>query len=110
MDIHINASGHPHHKSVLKFYTQKLHRKYGKYDFVKSTDVMVTQSSRGMYKVSLCMEIEKSPKLYSVHHDFSENKALQGAIKKMNIQIEKYKEKHYHNHHLVSKESRFSSN
>ena len=110
MDIHINASGHPNHTSVIKFYTQKIHRKYAKYPFVKTAEVMINQSKRGLYKVSICMDIEKSPKLYSVHSDESENRALQGAIKKMNIQIEKYKQKHYHNHHAVSKESRFSSN
>lgn len=96
MDIKIEAPGHSNQESLKTFYTDKLNKKYADYPFVKSIDVKVKKQPKGEYEVSLQLKPEKGNLKFAVQTADNEHTALNGAIKKMNIQIEKYKQKHYH--------------
>jgi len=94
MDIKIEAIGHPNQDQLSSYYTEILTKKYGRYPFVKIIDVKVTTQDE-LSEVKLMVQLEKAGKVFSSDRNVNENKSLQGAIKKMNTQIEKYKEKHY---------------
>ncbi len=96
MDIKIEAPGHNNQDALRSFYEDKLNKKYSSYPFVKSIDVKVKKNQSGQFEVSLQLKPEKGTMQFATQSDDNENSALNGAIKKMNIQIEKYKQKHYH--------------
>lgn len=96
MDIKIEAPGHRNQESLQKYYTAKLNKKYAVYPFIKAIDVKVKQMKNDQYEVSLQLKPEKGTMQFATQYADNENSALNGAIKKMNIQIEKYKQKHYH--------------
>lgn len=97
MDIIIEAQGHPNQAKLIAYYEQRLKRKYGHYPFVKTALVKVDVEKRLVTKVALSITVEKAGKLYASHTDANENRALEGVIKKVNVLIEKYKQKHYSN-------------
>lgn len=104
MDIKIEAPGHSSQELLFRHYTEKLTKKYGKYDFVKSIDVKIVASERdNKTMVSLQLKPEKGTMLYVSAKDDKENIALNEAIRKMNVRVEKYKQKHYHDFHTVTK-------
>lgn len=105
MDIHIEAPKHGSQDRTHEFYSEKLTKKYGKYDFVKLVEVKV-KSEKGEKLVSLQIKPEKGKMLYTSARDRSENVAFNHAIKSMNVHIEKYKEKHYQSVHHVDKQAR----
>jgi len=99
MDIKIEAPQHPNQEQLKNFYEEKLRKKYGNYPFIKNIDVKVVNEKDEFKKVSLQIKPEKGTMLYAHHEDYSENTALNEVIRKMNTQIEKYKELHYHSKH-----------
>jgi len=101
MDIKIEALGHNSQLRLQEFYVDTLNKKYGKYDFVKSIDVKIKDVEDKKVCVSLQLKPEKGTMLYVEGQDVNENVALRNAIRKMNVRIEKYKEKHYHNVHTM---------
>jgi len=103
MDIKIEAPGHPSQDLVKEHYSNRLTKKYGQYDFIKAIDVKITKVDESMKAVSLQLKPEKGTMLFVKGVAERENVALNNAIRKMNVKIEKYKEKHYHNVHRVSK-------
>lgn len=105
MDIKIEAPGHKRQELLKDHYVKKLQKKYGNYDFVKSIDVKVKSIDSAEISVSLQLKPEKGKMLYVSGEAEKENIALNKAIYKMNLQIEKYKNKHYHNVHTVTKPS-----
>ena len=107
MDINIEAPGHHSQEALIEYYTERLNRKYGGYDFIKTIDVKVKKEVGNKYEVNLRIGPEKGTFLFSSDTDSNENKALTEAIRKMNVQIEKYKQHHYHNVHTVDKDQRF---
>ena len=106
MDIKIEAPGHPSQDALIKYYENRLNKKYGTYDFIKSIYVKVNKAKNGGFEVSLGIKPEKSTFIYVTDTNESENKALSEAIRKMNVQIEKYKQHHYHSVHTVQKQKR----
>lgn len=96
MDIKIEAPKHENQEQLIKFYSEKLQKKYGSYDFIKSIDVKIVEEADSHKTVAIQTKPEKGVMLYVKHTDANENVAVMGAIKKMNKQIEKYKEVHYH--------------
>jgi len=94
MDIKIEAVGHSNQKKLMSYYKEILTNKYGQYPFVKTIDVKVTEKD-SLTEVTLLMQLEKGGKVFSSDQNANENRSLQGAIKKINSQIEKYKQKHY---------------
>jgi ribosome-associated translation inhibitor RaiA len=105
MDIKIEAPKHENQLKAAEFYTEKLTKKLGQYDFVKSIDVKV-KSERGIKIVSLQFKPEKGKMIYASGSDESENLAFKQALNNIKTQIEKYKEVHYHSAHLANKEAR----
>ena len=105
MDIKIEAPKHGNQQQTAEFYTEKLTKKLGQYDFVKSIDVKV-KSDKDLKIVSLQLKPEKGKMIYASGSNERENLAFNQALKNMKTQIEKYKEVHYHNAHLVRKEAR----
>lgn len=99
MDIKIEALKHRNQEQLKDYYNQKLEDKYNNYPFIKSIDVKVLEPMKGTTKVTLQIKPEKGTMLYAQHEDANENKALNEAIRKMNTQIEKYKEQHYKSNH-----------
>jgi len=103
MDIKIEAPGHKSQELLKEHYTHKLTKKYGQYAFIKSIDVKIKTIQANKMAVSLQLKPEKAKMLYVNGIADSENIALNNAIRKMNVKLEKYKEKHYHNVHTVTK-------
>jgi len=94
MDVRIEAVGHKNQRQLISYYTELLTKKYGNYPFVKTIEVKVDTKDK-LSEVTLLMQLEKGGKIFSSDSNENENRSLQGAIKKINTQIEKYKEKHY---------------
>ena len=105
MDIRIEAPGHDSQDQLQSYYADRIEAKYGHYTFIQAIDVKVSQN-KDLTKVSLQMKPEKGSLLYVEDQDPIENKALNEAIRKMNLQVEKYKAKHYHNVHTINKNTR----
>jgi len=104
MDIKIEAPGHKTQKKLKIFYSKILNEKYSAYDFIKSIDVKIISNSNGTYNVSLQLKPEKSKMLFVSDKSYSENIAFRESIRKMNVKIEKYKEKHYHSVHSAKEQ------
>lgn len=105
MDIKIEAPNHKSQELVKDHYSRKLTKKYGQYDFIKSIDVKIKSTKGDLSSVSLQLKPEKGKMIYASAIAERENNALNNVIRKMNVQIEKYKEKHYHNVHTISKDA-----
>lgn len=105
MDIKFEAPGRKNQEMTEEYYSDALTAKFGQYDFVKSIDVKLKREKEENC-VSLQIKPEKGTALFVSHTDKNENKALQEAIRKMGVKIEKYKEKHYHDAHLFNKRNR----
>ncbi|NND34643.1 MAG: HPF/RaiA family ribosome-associated protein [Saprospiraceae bacterium] len=99
MQIKIEAPGHTNQAQMQAFYEEKLLNKYKKYNFIHNVDVKVAKVS-GSYEVSLQIKPEGGATLFAKDTNRSEDSALDGAIKRMNSQIERFKEKHYRSSHL----------
>lgn len=95
MDITIEAQGHPNQVKLKEYYQKRLKQKYAHYPFVKTLDVKVDFENKTDTKVAINVAVEKAGKLYASHSNSNENKALEEAIRKTNVLIEKYKQKHY---------------
>ncbi len=96
MDIKIEAPKHANQRKLIEFYSKALNKKYGNYPFVKAIDVKVVATDTKETKVTLQLKPEKGTMLFASAEDENENRAFQAVLGKMNIQIEKYKQKHYH--------------
>ena len=94
MDIKIEAPGHWNQQKLIAYYQEKLTKKYGNYDFIHAIDVKVNKLS-DQFQVSLQIRPEKGGMLFAKDLHANENIALEESIRKMNAQIEKYKDKHY---------------
>ena len=103
MDIKIEAPGHKQQEGLKEFYLERLTKKFGDYKFIHAIDVKVKLDSEKKVQVSLQLKPEKGKMLYVTDHSTKENIALNNAIRKMNVLIEKYKEKHYRSVHNVIK-------
>ncbi len=95
MDIKIEAPGHENQQRLIEFYTEKLTKKYGKYPFVKEIRVKVT-AKNNLTNVSLQLSPEGGAKVFASTEHENEHHAFVETIEKTNVQIEKYKAKHYH--------------
>lgn len=108
MDIKIEAPQHDNQEKLINYYKNKLENKFGHYKFVHSIDVKIKMISQGIYYVSIQLKPERQGNtIFASGKGSTENKALTNSIRKMHLQIQKYKQKHYHNSHTVQK---FSSN
>ena len=96
MDIKIEAPKHGNQTKLKAYYEEKLTQKYAVYDFVKSIDVKISAAAKGRTTVSLQCKPEKGKLLFASATHSNENKAFVEAMRKINAQIEKYKEVHYH--------------
>jgi len=105
MDIKIEAPGHDRQKETNAFYEEKLTKKYGNYDFIKAIDVKIKEEP-DQTEVSLQIKPEKGKMIFVSARDKSENVAFNHAIKNLNVQIEKYKDKHYHDFHHVNRKEK----
>ena len=94
MDIKVEAPKHENQAQLVEFYEEKLTKKYGGYTFVHAIDVKVVREKE-TYRVSLQMKPERGQMLYAEANDRKEDSALEKAIKKLNHQLDKYKQKHY---------------
>ncbi|MBX2816224.1 MAG: HPF/RaiA family ribosome-associated protein [Saprospiraceae bacterium] len=103
MDISIEAIGHANQSQLKEYYTNKLTRKYGKYDFAIRMNVKVKDMGKDGYEVSLNLQPENGAAMFARAKHSSENSALSEAMKKLNTQIEKYKEQHYHSSQKINK-------
>jgi len=94
MDITIEALKHQNQDKLLEYYSKTLNKKYSHYPFVKSINAKVAKVD-GKSEVNLLVHLEKRGKIFSSGLHDNEHTALAKAISKINVQIEKYKEKHY---------------
>jgi len=95
MDIKLEAPGHKHQEELRSYCTNILDKKFGKYPFLKSVDIKVITTDDHT-KVSIMFKPERGVMNYISSEDANEHKAVNNAVNKMRIMIEKYKEKHYH--------------
>ncbi len=94
MDLNIETPGIHHNEKLIKFLTKRLEKKYAVYPFIPRIDAKV-EHQKETYTISLQVKPEKGPMLFAKGVDAKKNKALDSAIKKLNHQIERYKQKHY---------------
>lgn len=94
MDIKIEAIGHPNQEKLISYYNETLTKKYANYPFVKTITAKV-DNKENLAEVTLLFQLEKGGRIFATHRNENEHTSLKGAIKKINTQIEKYKEKHY---------------
>jgi ribosome-associated translation inhibitor RaiA len=99
MRINIEAPGHENQDKLFAFYEEKLRSKYAHYKFIHNLDVKIEKVGDN-FEIGLQMKPEKGAVLYAKDSNRKEDAALEGVIKKMNTQIEKYKGKHYSSSHL----------
>lgn len=99
MKINIEAPGHDNQTQLLTFYQEKLQSKYARYKFIHNIDVKIEKVGQD-FEISLQIKPERGTLLYAQDSNRKEDAALEGVIKKMNSQIDKYKEKHYRSSHL----------
>jgi len=106
MDIKIEAPRHENQEKLISFYTKRLENKFGQYSFIHSIDVKIKMIDHAVFFVALQLRPERQGRtLFVSGKGNTENIALNNAIRKMHIQIQKYKQKHYHNPHNVRKYS-----
>lgn len=104
MDIKIEAPRHENQKQLISFYKERLEKKFGDYAFIHSIDVKIKMISHGIYYVSLQLKPERQGNtLFTCGKGKTENIALNNTMRKMHLQIQKFKQKHYHNVHNVKK-------
>lgn len=103
MDIAIEAIGHPNQEQLKEYYTSKLSKKYGKYDFATRLDVKVKDLGKDGYEVSLQLHPVNGSTMFARSKHRSENSALSDSMKKLKTQIEKYKDQHYHSSQKLDK-------
>jgi ribosome-associated translation inhibitor RaiA len=104
MKINIEAPGHDNQAQLLTFYQEKLESKYAHFKFIHNIDVKIEKVGQD-FEVGLQIKPEKGTLLYAKDSNRKEDAALDGVIKKMNAQIEKYKEKHYRSSHLQKRKT-----
>lgn len=95
MDIHFNTVHILMTEDELATYEEKLQKKYGVYDFAKRLEVKINQIHPGSIEVSLNLQVEKGAPIHAADTDNIINRALNNAVKKLNKQLEKYKDTHY---------------
>lgn len=95
MDIKIEAPGHPRQVQLKEYYNETLLKKYSPYEFIKTVDVKVVKGELEHFEVSLQIRPEKGGMLFAKDSHENETKALNSVIKKMNSQIDRYKQQHY---------------
>jgi ribosome-associated translation inhibitor RaiA len=98
MKINIEAPGHDNQTKLLAFYEEKLTSKYARYKFIHQIDIKIEKVGQA-FEIGLQIKPEKGALLYAKDANRKEDSALEGVIKKMNAQIEKYKVKNYHSSH-----------
>jgi ribosome-associated translation inhibitor RaiA len=91
MDINIEAPNHPSQEKMKLYYTDKLTQKYGNKAYITSLDVKVVSEKDDKFKVSIQTKPEGGTMLYADHIDSNEEVALKEVIRKLNVQIDKYK-------------------
>ncbi|MBT8190397.1 MAG: HPF/RaiA family ribosome-associated protein [Saprospiraceae bacterium] len=95
MDIHFNTVHILIKEDELATYEEKLQKKYGIYDFAKKIDVKINQIHPGTIEVSLNLQVEKGAPMHAADTDNVISRAFNNAVKKLNKQLEKYKDTHY---------------
>ncbi len=95
MNIHIEATNHPHFKQVDSHYRQTLEKKYSSFEFIKVINVVVSED-HGETTVKLIVELEKDPRSFVKATHPSEDKAFKNAMHKLDHIVRKYKTQHYH--------------
>lgn len=98
MDIKLEAPGHKHQDELRTYCSDLLLKKFGQYPFLKSVEIkFITLENHT--KVSIMFKPERGVMNYVSHEDSNDHKAFNGAVSKMRLMVEKYKDKHYHNVH-----------
>jgi len=95
MDININAKGHIHQEGLKEFYSNSIEKKYSKYPFVKTAKLNIRSFENGEIEMGLIMEMEKGGDLFAKAESGDEAKAFKSVIRKIDVQVEKYKKTHY---------------
>ena len=101
MDIKLEAPGHKNQEELRDYCSELLLKKFGKYPFLKAVDIKFIKEE-DISKVSIMFKPERGVMNYVSEEDENEHRAFAGAVSKMRIMIEKYKDKHYHNVHRKS--------
>ena len=103
MDLAIEAIGHPNQEHLREYYSSRLNKKFGKYDFAKRMDVKVKDLGKDGYEVSLSLQPVNGSTMFARSKNSVENRALADAMKKLHVQVEKYKQQHYHSSQKLDK-------
>jgi len=96
MDILIEAPGHENLDSLEKHFNKLLLKKFEKYEFIKKAKLKVSDEPQKKKKISLLLQVKNDQSLFSSDINSKENLAFNEVVRKINVQIEKYKQVHYH--------------
>ena len=94
MDIRIDAPGHKNFTHLKTYLLEKIQKRYSKYDFITVVETKLT-TENGLMNVNLQVHPKKGPILFAKDSNEDENKAVNSVMKKMHLQIQKYKDAHF---------------
>ena len=96
MKIMITAKGHPNQEQLQAYYRETLLQKYDGLNFINAVTVTVKQDTFDSRRhVSVRIDPVHGHSLYAECTEKSEHSAFKGALKKVQHQLERYKETHY---------------
>lgn len=99
MDIKIEAQKKYNYADQIAYISNSLNSKYEKYPYVNDVLVKITEQEDNQVAVSLQIKPEKGKQLFSQGEANNVKAAYNQAVKRMNTQIEKYKNVHYSSSH-----------
>ena len=100
MKVLVTAKGHPNQERLQEFYRETLLEKYGNLNFINEVSVTVKQDAIDNRRhVSIKINPSHGNALFAEWSDHSEHRAFKNVLKKLQHQLEKYKETHYKSSH-----------
>ncbi len=91
MQIKIDAPGHKNQGKLRDFLQDKIKSSFSKYGFINSVTTRVTEDN-GMKVISLQLIPKNGSPLFVKDEHRNENQAVNSALRKMQSQIQKYKD------------------
>ena len=103
MDVHIASNkikiAPPTREELISF----LKSRYEQYPFMKTIELQISPSEKNEMKVSLKTKPEKGKMLFASSTGTDLMTIVNHCRNKLDFQIERYKEVHYHNVHSANK-------
>lgn len=95
MDIRFEISGFNNPTLKEDYYRQKLIKKFSGYEFLKVLDFKI-QNENNVKSINILAQPERAKKINASSEGDVESQVFSSVLKKLKVQLEKYKVTHYH--------------